>query len=117
MNTGKNIFIIAGAFVIMFFALMVYIIFSAINGTLDGMKVAMAFIVLFFGLAIAVIIVVVVVPAAARSGSHSAKADLPKNSPMSFEASKGYCPNCGANLGPEKPDVCPECKEKVNKVL
>ena len=116
MNTQRKMIMISGVFAVMFVALIAYIVFTAVNGTLDGVRVAIAFIVLFFGLAITVG-AVVMIPVMTKTRTGTVETNLPRKSPMSYETSTGYCSNCGANLGTEKPDVCPECKEKVNKVL
>jgi len=115
----RNILISSGIFVIALFALIVYVIYTAITGTLDGTKIAMAFIILIFGFAAVIVVITLISAVGGRSGASAKSAELPKKGPMSYEKgdSQDYCPNCGANLGTNRPEICPECKERITRYL
>ena len=119
MNTTRNILTLSCIFIIAFFALIIYIIYSAVTETLDGMKIALAFIIIFFGFGASAVVVVIIGERPKKELPVKANTELSKRGPMNYENKNtdDYCPICGANLGKEKPEICPECKERITRYL
>jgi len=119
MNTERNILTLAGIFIVAFFGFMIYVIYSAVSGTLDGGKIVLAFVVIFFGFAGAAVFVVVMSERPEKVVPEGPKTELSKKSPMNYNNrdTEDYCPICGANLGTNRPEICPECKERITRYL
>jgi hypothetical protein len=119
MNTERNILTLAAVFIVAFFVFIIYVVYSAISGTIDGGKIALAFMILFFGFAGVAVVVVMLSARPEKKVFTKQSTELPKNSPMNYDKREtdGYCPICGANLGKDRPDICPECKERITRYL
>jgi len=119
MNTERNILTLAGIFIVAFFGLIIYIVYSAVSGTLDVMKITLTFIIIFFGFGAAAVIIVIMSQRPKKEMQIRSSTELPERSPMNYDKKEtdDYCPICGANLGKDRPDVCPECKERITRYL
>ena len=119
MNTERNILTLAAIFIVAFFALIVYVVYTAITGTLDGMKIALGFIIIFFGFGVAAVVVVIMAERPKKKTPAKTNIELSERNPMDYgkKDTDHYCPICGANLGKDRPEICPECKEKITRYL
>ena len=119
MNTERNILTLTAIFIVAFFGFMIYVVYSAISGTLDGMKIALAFVIIFFGFGAAAAVVVIMAERPKKKTPAKTDTELSERNPMDYgkKDSDDYCPICGANLGKDRPEICPECKQRITRYL